>query len=87
MAEEFPAFFPFSFDLLEYLHGSKHKTIVEYTLKAPSHHHPLDGPHLLSLLEATWFLVSGLSKYLYFYFSFFLLQKLAYQIHVFSMES
>ena len=40
MAEEFPAFFPFSFDLLEYSHGSKHKTIVEYTLKAPSHHHP-----------------------------------------------
>ena len=41
MAEEFPAFFLFCFNLLEYLHGSKHKTIVEYTLKAPSHHHLL----------------------------------------------
>lgn len=46
---------------------------------------PLDGPHPLSLLEAIWFLVSGLSKYLYLYFSFFILQKVAYQIHVFSM--
>lgn len=39
MAEEFPAFFFVL--ILEYLHGSKHKTIVEYTVKAPSHHHPL----------------------------------------------